>query len=259
MSKKEDRLNRFIEILEKQNGATVKELSALLDVSEMTVRRDLETLKERNIVLDIPGVAVLNSQHIYDQNEDSYLLSIATCARMEEKERIGKYAASLIQPDDCIIIDNGSTVECVADNIPKSMKMTVFTCNLNILNKICNNPNISIIFGGGYYHPDTTLFECAESIKLIENIRATKVFVSAAGVHDKMGITCMNNYELKIKQAIIQSGAEKILLADSSKFGVIKSCYLTELDVFDRIVTDTELSDDWKNIIREKGIALDLV
>lgn len=259
MSKKEDRLNRFIEILEKQNGATVKDLAVLLDVSEMTVRRDLETLKAEGIVLDIPGVAVLNSQYTYPQNEDTYLLSRATHAHMREKERIGKFAAELIRQDDCIIIDNGSTVECLADNIPKDTKLTVFTCNLNILNKICNNPNISIIFGGGYYHPDTSLFESAESVHLIENIRATKVFVSAAGIHDKMGITCMNNYELKTKQAIIQSGAEKILLADSSKFGVIKSCFLTDLDIFDKVITDVNLSEEWAELIREKGIKLEMV
>lgn len=259
MSKKEERLNRLIEILKKQNGATIRDLAQVLDVSEMTVRRDMDTLKAKNVILDIPGAAVLNTQFAHDKEEDAYQLSMATRSHAKEKEQIGKFAASLIQPDDCVIIDNGSTVEYLADNIPKDTKMTVFTCNLNILNKICNNPNISIIFGGGYYHPDTTLFESAENITLIKNIRATKVFASAAGVHDTMGVTCMNNYELEIKQTIIQSGAEKILLADSSKFGVIKPCFLTNLDVFDRIITDTGLSEEWVQMIEDKGIRLDMV
>lgn len=259
MSKKEERLNRLIEILRKQNGATIKDLSQLLDVSEMTVRRDMDTLKAQNMILDIPGAAVLNTQHSYSEEEEAYQLSRATRSHAGEKERIGRFAASLIRLDDCIMIDNGSTVEYLADNIAKDTKMTIFTCNLNILNKICNNPNISIIFGGGYYHPDTTLFESSENITLIKNIRATKVFASAAGVHDKMGVTCMNNYELDIKQAIIQSGAEKILLVDSSKFGVIKPCFLTELDSFDRVITDSSLSSEWEEIIRQKGLKLDMV
>ncbi|MEG0107295.1 MAG: DeoR/GlpR family DNA-binding transcription regulator [Lachnospiraceae bacterium] len=259
MSKKDERVNRLIEILKKQNGATIKELSQLLDVSEMTVRRDMDMLKAKNIILDIPGVAVLNTQHSYNSEEEGYQLSMATRSHVREKERIGNYAASLIQEEDCVIIDNGSTVEYLADSIAKDTKMSVFTCNLNILNKICNNPNISIIFGGGYYHPDTTLFESSENITLINNIRATKVFASAAGIHDKMGVTCMNNYELDIKQAIIQSGAEKILLADSSKFGMIKPCFLTEIDIFDRVITDINLSDEWVEIIKQKGIRLDMV
>lgn len=119
--------------------------------------------------------------------------------------------------------------------------------------------NISIIFGGGYYHPDTTLFESPENIMLIKNVRATKVFATAAGVHDKMGITCMNNYELEVKQTIIQSGAEKILLVDSSKFGKIKPCFLTDIDIFDRVITDKKLSKEWVQWIQKKGIQLDLV
>ena len=259
MSKKDERLNRLIEILKIQNGATIRELAQLLDVSEMTVRRDLDTLKAKNMILDIPGAAVLNTQYVYEGEDDGYQLSMATHAHVNEKERIGMFAASLIQPDDCVIIDNGSTVEYLADNIAKDTKMTIFTCNLNILNKICNNHNISIIFGGGYYHPDTTLFESSENITLIKNIRATKVFASAAGVHETMGVTCMNNYELEIKQAIIQSGAEKILLADSRKFGVIKPCFITDIDIFDRIITDTNISEEWIQLIRDKGIHLDIV
>ncbi len=260
MSKKSGRLNKLIEILEIQNGATIRELAQMLDVSEMTVRRDLDTLKSRNIVLDIPGAAVLNAQYTPNADGDSeYQLSTAARSHRRKKERIGKFAASLIQEDDCVIIDNGSTVEFLAENIDRNTKMTIFTCNLNILNRICTNPNISIIFGGGYYHPDTMLFESAENIELIKNIRATKVFASAAGVHDKMGVTCSNNYEMEIKQTIIQSGAEKILLVDSSKFGAIKPCFLTDIDIFDRIITDDNISEEWVEIIQKKGIELNIV
>lgn len=255
MSKKDDRLNQLIEIVKRKNSANVKELALMLNVSEMTVRRDMEELKERDVILDVPGVAVFNTQYSPNDNEE-YLLSMATHAHVKEKERIGKYAASLVQQDDCIMIDNGSTVEYFADQIDPSLRITVFTCNLNILNRICNNPNISVIFGGGYFHPDTTLFECPESIELIHKIRATKVFVSAAGVHDTMGVTCMNNYELETKKALLESGAEKILLADSSKFGVIKPSFLTDINSFDQIITDENLSPEWAQTIEEQGIKL---
>lgn len=259
LSKKDERLDRLIEILEQQNGATIRELSAILDVSEMTVRRDLETLKERNVILNIPGAAVLNPQRKSEVDEEHYHLSMATRTHKKEKEKIGRYAASLIEAEDCVIIDNGSTVEYLADNIPRDMPLTIVTYNLNILNKICMNPNISIIFGGGYFHPDTMSFESQESIQMIENIRATKVFVSAAGVHDRMGVTCMSDYELRIKQAIIRSGAEKILVTDSSKFGVIKPCFLMDLDIFDRVITDDGISEEWAELIRTRGIQLKIV
>ena len=178
MSRKEERLNQVVDILKKRNSATIKELAVLLDVSEMTIRRDMEMLKAKGIILDIPGVAVLNASAA--DEADKYLLSMATTFHAKEKERIGRYAATLIHDDDCIVIDNGSTTECLADNIGPDKKISVFTCNLNIVNKVCNHPNVSIIFGGGYYHPDTTLFECEESIALLKKVRATKAFISEA-------------------------------------------------------------------------------
>lgn len=257
MRKKDERLNRMVEIISKRSSTTIKELAVMLDVSEMTIRRDLDTLKASGIILDIPGVAVLNSGNAGESEE--YLLSRATTYHAKEKERIGKYAASLIHDDDCIIIDNGSTTECFADNIGADMRISVFTCNLNIVNKVANNPNVSLIFGGGYYHPDTTLFESKESIQLLKKIRATKVFISAAGVHATMGVTGMNSYELETKRELICSGAEKILLVDSSKFGVIKPWFIADIDVFDRVITDTGLSEEWQEMIREKGILLEMV
>ena len=101
MSKKDERLNRLVEIIKKRSSTTIKELAVLLNVSEMTIRRDLDTLKARGIILDIPGVAVLNSGNAGETEE--YLLSRATTRHAREKERIGKYAASLICDDDCII------------------------------------------------------------------------------------------------------------------------------------------------------------
>lgn len=257
MSRKEERLNQVVDILKKRNSATIKELAILLDVSEMTIRRDMEMLKAKGIILDIPGVAVLNVSAA--DEADKYLLSMATTFHAKEKERIGRYAADLIHDDDCIVIDNGSTTECLADNLSPDKRISVFTCNLNIVNKICNYPNVSIIFGGGYYHPDTTLFECEESIELLKKVRATKAFLSAAGVHESMGITGMNSYELTIKRELIQTGAEKILLVDSSKFGLIKPWFITDLEIFDRIITDTGITQEWVEIIEKKDIRLDIV
>ena len=245
MSKKDDRLNRLIEILKMQNSATIRELAQRLDVSEMTVRRDLDTLKSRNVILDISGVAVLNTQYTASEETGGYQLFSAAQSHRREKERIGKFAASLIQQDDCIIIDNGTTVEYLADNIARDMKMTIFTCNLNILNKICSNPNISVMFGGGYYHPDTALFESPENVELIKKIRATKVFSSAAGVHDAMGVTCMNNYELEIKPVsythldVYKRQIQYTAMALCGMLAGIAGAYMSidQLDFFSRNVT----------------------
>lgn len=256
MGKKKERLNHIIEIVQKKNGATIKELSSMLDVSEMTIRRDLELLKYSNILTNLNGAVIYNSNSLLHNMEEGYLLSLATNAHVKEKNKIGQYAASLIEDGDCIIIDNGSTTEVLAGCISKDVKITILTCNLNIVNKVVSNTNASIMFGGGYYHPDTSLFESPESLSLIRKTRATKVFISAAGIHKELGVTCMNSYELETKRAIMKSGAKKILILDSSKFGKVTPCFFAELTDFDVIVTDSNIPTEWIEKIEDKGIEL---
>lgn len=259
MSKKEERMKDLLDMLQKRQGVTIKELATLFDVSEMTIRRDIQFLKQNNLVLDIPGAAIINPNSTATVHSDDYSILTATTAYAKEKERIGRYAASLVEENDCVIIDNGTTTERMASALPLNLIATVMSSNLNIINRLAQNPGISIICGGGYYHPDTGLFESPESIALIKKTRATKVFCSAAGVHETMGVTCMNNYEVETKREIMASGAKKILLIDSSKFGAVKSCYVANFTSYDLIITDTGISNDWRERILSMGVDLKIV
>jgi DeoR family deoxyribose operon repressor len=250
------RLMQIVDILRKRQRMPVKELAQLLDVSEMTIRRDIETLCDRDIVLNVRGMAMFNSQLDKESADVQYSLQTAANANLKEKEKIGAYAASLIEDEDCIIIDSGTTTENLAKNIASNLKITVLTPNLNIINCLCNNPNISLILSGGYYHQDTSLFESNEGILLLNKTRANKVFVSTSGIHQTLGITCANRYELTTKQAMLESGAQKILLTDSSKFGVIRTTFFAKLDDFDKVITDRNLSPEWVDFIRNREIEL---
>lgn len=259
MSKKLDRLNRVIEIVKEKNGATVKELAQLFDVSEMTIRRDLAILEEQNIVNNVYGAVIFNPAGNKDLTTKKYSLTAAKTTREKEKICIGKYAATLIQPNDVVIIDTGSTTEQLASHLSGTTPMTILCYNINILNSLIEHDNIKLIVGGGYFHPNTLMFESNEGLTLIRSIRATKVFVSAAGIHEKLGVTCSNNYEVATKHAIMHSAVERILLADSSKFGVVRTSYFGDLTDFHTIITDTGLSPEWAKAIEELGIRLILV
>lgn len=255
MKKKFERLNSLINILKENNGASVRELSAALNVSDMTIRRDLELLKHKNLVINNYGAFFYN----YTNNkeiEDTYALNSAAIENPSQKYLIGRYAAGYISEQDILIIDTGTTTEAFAREIPNEINATILCYNRNILNLLYNKPNISLIFAGGYYHPNTEMFESSEGLSLISHTRANKVFISAAGIHETLGVTCSNNYEIAAKQAIFKSGVEKILLADSSKFSVVKSSYFANLCDFDTIITDSGITDKWIQIIKELGITL---
>ena len=162
----------------------------------------------------------------------------------------------MINPDDFVIIDNGTTTEQLSASIPYNIRATFLCYNLNVVNNLYRKPNISLIFCGGYFHEQTLMFECPESLDIIRRSRANKVFVSAAGIHEKLGVTCVSEYELANKREIIKAGAERILLLDSSKFGIIKPCFVGEIEVFDTIITDSGVSDEWASLIQDKGVNL---
>ena len=259
MSKKADRINRLIEIIKSKNMASVKELATILNVSEMTIRRDMALLEKDNIIHNAYGAVIYNPAHSEDSGINNYELEHAQMTRYDEKTKIGIYAASLIEDDDIIMIDTGSTTETLARNIAPDLKATFICSNVNILNYLRVKRNLNIIFSGGRFHPQTQMFESPEGISLIKSMRGTKAFISAAGIHDSLGVTCVYNYEVQTKKALLSSCVEKILLADSSKFGMVKSAYFANLENFDTIITDSNISPEWEEIIHKNGINLHIV
>jgi len=238
---------------------SIKELSKRLEVSEMTVRRDLRELSKENIVTLIPGGAVLKRNSPIDTDEDKYLIQAAESLMLEEKIKISRKAASLIEPNDVIVIDTGSTTENIPKFIPENMPLTVICYALNILFNVYENKNWKLIFPGGYFHSDTLMLESPEGIEMIKRIRANKAFISAAGVSEKLGVTCATAYEKETKRAVIESSDKKILLVDSTKFGKIKISHFADLTDFDIIITDTGISKEFVNIIKNIGIKLYIV
>jgi DeoR family deoxyribose operon repressor len=84
------------------------------------------------------------------------------------------------------------------------------------------------------------------------------VFLSAAGVHEELGVTCENMYEVVTKQAVIQYSREKILLIDSSKFGQVKSSFFCEIPDIDSVITDQMITEYWRNLLRRNKINLSI-
>jgi Transcriptional regulators of sugar metabolism len=254
MSKKSERMNQIIDILKTKNGDSIKDLAIYFNVSEMTIRRDVDFLCQEGIVKNLYGAVILNPK-----STKAYHLTAALTSHFSEKDKIGKFAASLVVAGDTLIIDTGSTTEYIAKHLPLDLPLTVLCYNYNVLSYLLNKPNIKLIFPGGFYHSDTQMFESKEARALIHNTRATKAFISAAGVHESMGVTCVNGYEVDNKQEGMQSSFERILTVDSSKFSVIQSAYFAQLQEFNTIITDSNISEKWMNLIQELGITLHIV
>lgn len=256
MNKKTERLNRLIEILRIRSFVSVKELASLLGVSEMTIRRDLCILENNKVAENIHGTTVYNPAHSIHKTDAGYDLLTEVRKRDKQKEAIGKLAASLIEPGDIIILDTGTTTEQIVPHISNNLDITVLCYNINILMELHRKVGVKIMFAGGNYHANTEMFESKEGIDFICGIRAKKVFVSAAGAHETLGVTCANSYEVPTKQAVLKSSLERVLVADSSKFGKVRPAYFCDLREIHAVVTDSGLSGEWRQRLEEQGIRL---
>lgn len=259
MSKKDDRIEKIISIIKENNGTSVKELANFLNVSDMTIRRDIKILEEKNIIEIFHGAIVYNSKKDNPIKDNQYNLGTNSLIKDREKYLIGQKASSMIKEDDIIIIDTGTTTEKLSQAMTNDIKCTALVFSSNNLINLLFKDKIDLIIGGGSLHRDSGMIESPTNIEMIKNIRASKLFLSAAGIHPKLGLTCENSYELESKKIIIKNSLEVILLADSSKFGQVKSTHFAELDDIDKIITDDKIDDDWKEIIENKGIELIIV
>lgn len=257
-NKRELRLQKILGFLKTNSGASIRELAVAMDVSEITIRRDLYELRDQKLIHYISGVAIYNSPH--ETGDDPIKRPYKLCAEkqvnFDKKAKIGRLATTLLQPGDNIIIDTGSTTEQFAQQIPADLPMTALCYNVNIMNELIQRPEIKLLSAGGIYHRNTQMFESPEGLELINRTRASKVFLSAAGISNQLGITCVNQYEVPVKKAIIKASLSRILLIDSSKFDVIRPAFFAQLSEVDTIVTDDGIPPHWIDLFQERKIRL---
>lgn len=248
---KAERLEEINKELRNKKVMSIKELASILDVSEMTIRRDVAELEKNNIVDVFYGGVSLS-----ENNTHNYHIEQEAGRLMAEKRRIAQKAVSLIEPLDVILIDNGSTTGLMIDYMPDNMKHIVYCYALNIINGVCSQPNLSVVTCGGYFHRNTYMFESEEGAELLRKARLNKVFMAARGISREKGITTAEPYEIEMKKAALSASVEKILLADSTKFGKAWYAKYADLQDFNIIITDDNLDDIYRKIITDMGITL---
>lgn len=144
---KERRIAQELELLKQYQRVSVKDLAATLEVSEMTIRRDLDLLRKNHVLERSYGYATLaKGGDGYAYDGEVYDLRLARIQNLSEKDRIAKYAATLIEPGDWIFLDNGTTVGRITSYLPTDFEFTVLCYNFTILAELLKRPNIKIIF-----------------------------------------------------------------------------------------------------------------
>lgn len=260
MKKKEHRANNLLLLLQESPDLSVKNLAEILGVSEMTIRRDLKYLKENHLFIRSHGIQIPVQERADITNiETEYTLSSERTKFYKEKQKIGQFATTLIHPNDTLILDSGTTLAEMARFIPEHQNLSVTCYNYCTLTHLFPKEGVQITLAGGFLHRSDQMFESPYANELIRSQRANTFFLGASGIHEALGITCAHNYEVLTKKAAMSSSLTTVLLADSSKFGLVRSAFVAPLAGVDAIVTDEGITDEWKRIIKNAGIKLYVV
>ena len=236
---------------------SIKALSKLLNVSTMTIRRDLEFLAGQNVVQFYHGGAVYNPHYPEKAaSPNDYYLPQQTMIHKDEKILIAQKAAELLSPQETIMLDSGTTIYYLSQILPENQNLTIISWSLNVIEELVRKPQNNILIQGGVYHPETQMFENNQGMDMIKNSRASKAFISARGLHFNLGITCPYHYEIETKRAAVKYSMENILLIDSSKFGKVCSAHLAEIGEFHVVITDSGIPPEYEEYIRSAGVKL---
>lgn len=246
-TKCEDRIAKLMDVLQKSENLHLKDAAKLLGVSEMTVRRDITQFSSPLTLLG--GYIVILPEHKHSQH---YFVSDQQSKQISEKLHIGKVAASLIEDNDTVFFDCGTTTPFIIDCIPDDCHFTALCYSLNAFIALQKKSHCQIILCGGEFKTDNAIFLPLANDSLLDDICPNKAFISAAGITIK-GVTCFNFNELSVKKRVIEKSMQTILVADSSKFGMTKPAFLGGFELFDAIITD-DMNDDFKRYFQEKQI-----
>jgi DeoR family fructose operon transcriptional repressor len=244
----------LLNAIQKSGIIGYKELAVLIDVSLSTLRRDLKELEQKKLVkLDRGGALSLQ------QGNDLKLQFVPNYALDLAKQAIGKAAAELVKEGETIILDVGTTVMELARAIDPEIQITCVTNDILIAVELCKKPNVDLILtGGSISHNDKALSGPMTEHNL-RGIHAQKVFLGAAGISEKMGISNYNLNLVRIRQAMIEVSEEAIVLADHSKFGRNALASVARLDNVQRIVTSSGISEEYRQVLSKYKIETTIV
>ena len=245
-----ERRQSLLETLRKQPGLRVPELAKALDVSEGTVRNDLNALEEEGRLKRVHGGAVLNQQAQFQNH--SFLRRYKE--NESAKRAIAHEAALLVKDGDSILLDASSTVYYLARALGERQDLRVVTNGFEVARELAGNPSNNVILIGGVVNNNSSSVTGLLSERIIEEIRIEKAFLSCSGFSLERGMIEILFAEAQIKRKALESSKQLFALVDSSKFGREDLTPFARPNQITHLFTDAKITEEWKARLQEASI-----
>ncbi len=245
-----ERRRKIMEKLNEHKKVYVQDLSQLFDVTDETIRRDLEKLEQQNLVKRCYGGAVIND---HTSQDISFFKRIGI--NSAGKNYIAKKAEFLINDGDTLMVDASTTCLALLHHLKHKKNLTIITNSIRVINEFVNS-DFNIISTGGNLRSHSYALTGAVACDTIQKYFVDTVIIGCKALDIKKGLMESNEPESIIKRQMIEQAQKCILLADSSKFDKIAFTRTCDLSQVDYIVTDKEPNPEWLEFIKSNDIKI---
>lgn len=252
--KPQERHSRILQLLRQNGFVSVGDLSQQLDVSQMTIRRDLDELQEIGLLTRYHGGASLTPE----RGDMEWPFALRARENMEQKQLIGEKGATCVQHGDVVILDGGTTVQQVVTYLVQD-RLTVMSNCLPILSMLAVRRNVNLMGTGGTFYWDNQCFIGPIAVSAIKSINANIAFMGTSGLSLKHGLTNRKLEEADVKRAMIEAAAKRILLMDSSKMNCHTLATVGPVEIIDVLITDDGLALQDQEAIEAQGVEVVIV
>jgi DeoR family fructose operon transcriptional repressor len=245
----EERRNRLLELVRGRGFAALDDLTKELQVSESTIRRDLEVLEESGSARRTHGGVFYTGSSPklphFDERQP---------AQWDKKRAIAARAAELIHDGETLLLDGGTTTYELA-RLLVGRPLQIVTNSLPVANLFASNTKTDLVLMGGFVYPRTGVSLGPFANQMLTTLNVRRTVLSVGGVNDR-GFYNSNMLLVETERAMMQAAEEVIVLADSTKFGHQSLTHLCPLDAIDILVVDNEISEDWRSKVTAAGVKL---
>jgi DeoR/GlpR family transcriptional regulator of sugar metabolism len=247
----EQRRRKILELLDKEGQITVRNLVERFSVSAVTARGDLDELCSSGAAVRSHGGAVRQME----ANRD-YPLRFKATLRRAEKSRIARAAADLVESNEVVILDSGTTTAEIARQLKARnlQSVTVITNALNIVSELADAPGISVIVIGGLLRPVSLSFVGPQAESMLRDLHADRLFLAVDGFDLENGPTTPDVLEAQLNGLMIQVAKETNVVADFSKLGRRSVSRIGPIEKVHRLITDTRAPEDFVKQLRGRGV-----
>jgi DeoR/GlpR family transcriptional regulator of sugar metabolism len=248
-----ERRKTILESLHHNGLVTVTNLVESCRVSEMTIRRDLREMEREGLLRRVHGGAVSTFGRSFEP-----LYQVRSAKNVQAKRAIGQAAARLILDGDCLALDIGTTALEVIRALEDRRNLTIVTASIPIANEIVSrfslNSEVRLILTGGIVRAGELSMIGSIAEATYTGLHVDKAFLGVGGLSLDNGLTEYNLEDAQVKHVLIKSAQQRIVLADSSKFGRTTFASVGQLSDVNTVITDIDVSKDHVDALRRMGI-----